>query len=52
MKTLKFFKALAYSIGRYVWRSITVKRYKKHCWICDADFKTTDRYEMACKNCR
>jgi len=52
MKTLKFLKSLAYSIGRYAWRSLTTKRFKKYCWICDDSFKTSDKYEMACKKCR
>jgi len=52
MKTLKFIKSLAYSVGRYLWRSITVKRYRKYCYLCDVEFKTIDRHETACPDCR
>ena len=52
MKTLKFFMALAYSVSRFVWRTLTGKRYRKYCYLCDVEFKTIDKHEMACPDCR
>lgn len=51
MKTLKFLKALAYSIGRYIWLSITRPSYKKTCWCCKQDFVTLDKRQIFCIDC-
>ena len=52
MKILKFIMALAYSISRFIWRTLTVKRYRKYCYLCDVEFKTIDKHENACPDCR